>query len=180
MRMQVRNDDETNPGPWPARVARRRRAARGMGWVPALILTSACATLFEPPEVRLVSVRLTGLGLGGGTLEAGVVVSNPNRYSLRSSQLSYDLELADPGTAGGRQWTPLAAGQLDREVEVPARDSALVDLPIEFAWDAVGGAIRSLLERGTFDYRVSGELQLRSPIRRTVPYRRTGTLSLGR
>jgi hypothetical protein len=88
--------------------------------------------------------------------------------------------LGEAGAAGESRWLPLAGGQLSREIEVPARDSAVVELPIEFAWNAVGGAIRSLLERGTFDYRVSGSLELRSPIPQTVPYRRTGTLSLGR
>jgi LEA14-like dessication related protein len=148
-------------------------------WLALVTVPAGCASLFEAPEIRLQSVRLVGLGLTGGSLEAGVLVSNPNRYPLRSAQLSYDLELAAVGQTD-EVWSPLATGQLEREVEIPATDSVVVGIPIEFTWSGVGGAIRSLLERGTFDYRVSGALQLRSPIRRSVPYRRTGTLSLGR
>jgi hypothetical protein len=141
---------------------------------------SGCASLFQAPEVRLASVRVVGLGLLGGTLEAGVLVSNPNGYALRSGQLSYALDVAEPGDSASRSWTPLATGRLDREVQVPAGDSVIVGIPIEFTWEAMEGTIRSLLDRGTFDYRVSGALELRSPLRRTVPYRHTGTLTVGR
>jgi LEA14-like dessication related protein len=158
------------------------RVGRGFAlaaWLAFATVPAGCASLFQVPEVRLQSMRVVGLGLTGGTLEAGVLVSNPNRYALRTAQLSYDLELADAGQSGDN-WSPLANGQLERVVEIPASDSVVVAVPIEFTWAGVGGAIRSLLERGTFDYRVSGALQLNSPIRRDVPYRRTGTLSVGR
>jgi LEA14-like dessication related protein len=156
-----------------------RRAFALTAWLAVTMVPAGCASLFQAPEVRLQSVRVVGLGLTGGTLEAGVLVSNPNRYALRTAQLSYALDLADAGTSGDA-WNPLANGQLEREVEIPATDSIVVPIPIEFTWSGVGSAIRSLIERGTFDYRVSGALHLRSPIRREVPYRRTGTLSLGR
>ena len=156
-----------------------RRAFAVLAWLALVVVPAGCASLFRAPEVRLQSVRVVGLGLTGGTLEAGVLVSNPNRYALRTAQLSYDLELADAGQSG-EHWSPLANGQLEREVEIPASDSAVVSIPIEFTWSGVGSVIRSLIERGTFDYRLSGALHLRSPIPRDVPYRRTGTLSLGR
>lgn len=158
---------------------RSRRAFGMAAWLVLATVPAGCASLFQAPEVRLQSVRVLGLGLTGGTLEAGVLVSNPNRYALRTARLSYDLELADAGQSGD-SWSPLANGQLEHVVEIPASDSVVVSVPIEFTWSGVGGAIRSLLERGTFDYRVSGALQLRSPIQRDVPYRRTGTLSVGR
>lgn len=180
MRMQEQRECGRGPAGRRRRRPGVRRRSRALAWVPLVLLASGCATLFEAPDVRLVSVRLLGIGLGGGTLEAGVLVSNPNRYALRGGQLSYDLELGADGAGGETRWLPLAGGQLEREIEVPGRDSAVVAVPIEFAWDAVGGAMRSLLERGTFDYRITGSLQLLSPIRRAVPYRRTGTLSLGR
>jgi len=156
-----------------------RRAFFTLVLLALALVPAGCASLFQAPEVRLQSVRVIGIGLTGGTLEAGVLVTNPNRFALRTARLSYDLELADAGRTT-ETWNPLANGQLEHEVEIPATDSVVVPIPIEFTWTGVGSAIRSLIERGTFDYRVSGALQLRSPIRKEVPYRRTGTLSLGR
>jgi LEA14-like dessication related protein len=156
-----------------------RRAFLSLIWLALAFVPAGCASLFQAPEVRLQSVRVVAIGLTGGTLEAGVLVTNPNRYALRTARLSYDLELAD-ANGSADTWNPLADGELEHEVEIPATDSVVVPIPIEFTWSGVGNAVRSLIERGTFDYRVSGALQLRSPVRKEVPYRRTGTLSLGR
>ena len=180
--MHMRHEEASAEG-WVgarSRPLRARRTALFVALAVSGMAPSGCATLFQAPEVRLASVRVVGLGLRGGTLEAGVLVSNPNGYALRSGQLRYELEVAEPGDSASRGWTPLANGQLDREVQVPAGDSVILGIPIEFTWEAVGSTIRSLLDRGTFDYRVSGALELRSPLRRSVPYRHTGTLALGR
>lgn len=159
------------------------RAGRSARPAPAvlaafMLLATGCSAIYQAPEVRLDSVRLVGLGLRGGSLEADVVVTNPNRYALRGGYLEYNLDLAEPA-AEEHAWSPLASGRIDAEIEVPARDSVIVELPIDFSWDGVGGVIRALLLSGTFDYRVSGVLELHSPFGKTVPFRRIDTISLG-
>lgn len=148
--------------------------------LPALILVTACLPRFQQPEVRLEAVRLGGLGLLGGTLHAQVVVSNPNGYDLRAAAMSYELELGDPAARATDGWIPLANGALDRDVTVAAGDSTLIDVPVEFTYAGVGSAIRSLLERGVLDYRLTGDLNVTEPLRRRVPFRRTGTVDLTR
>lgn len=138
-----------------------------------------CAFGFEQPVVRFDGLRLGGLGVRGGTVFAQLHVVNPNRYGLETTSLSYDLEVGGPAGNGDPQWATLATGTYSDPIRVEGRDSAVVEIPIEFTYSQMGGALRSIMERGTVDYRVSGTVDIRDPIRRAVPYRRTGTVSLG-
>jgi LEA14-like dessication related protein len=147
--------------------------------IPVALLTvsalAGCLAGYQQPEVRFDGIRLGGLGLRGGTVYAQLHVLNPNRFSLRTDELSYDLELAGPGD--DVDWVRLAQGTFRERIEIEARDSALVEIPIEFAYADLGGAIRSILDRGTLDYRVTGRVRLTDPIDRSIPYRRTGKVT---
>jgi LEA14-like dessication related protein len=143
----------------------------------ALTLAAASCTPFRQPEVELASVRLAGLGLTGGTLNVRLQVANPNRYALRAQGLTYELALADPA-GGGEQWVPFAAGAFPDRIEVAGRDSAVIDIPVEFTYRGMGTAIRSMLEQGSFRYRVSGVVSVIGPVRREIPYARRGVVTL--
>jgi LEA14-like dessication related protein len=136
----------------------------------------ACGRAYQQPEVLFEGVRLGGIGLRGGTLYAQVLVTNPNRFDLETRSLSYALELAHPTRAG--EWINFTEGRIDEAVRVAARGSTILEVPITFQYDDAGGAMRSILDRGSFVYRVSGDVRLSEPIGRTIPYRRTGTVSL--
>lgn len=148
-----------------------------LGVLVAAFAVGACSVGFRQPDVRFDGVRLGGIGLRGGTVYAQIHVVNPNGYRLQTAALSYDLDVSgDPDN--GERWARLASGTFTDPIRVDARDSALVEIPIEFSYAQMSGAMRSILERGTFDYRVSGVVTVRDPIRRNVPYRRTGTVSM--
>jgi LEA14-like dessication related protein len=142
----------------------------------AAALASGCMKVHEP-EVRLAGVRLAGIGLTGGTLQVRLQVVNPNRFALRADGLTYDLALGEPGSEAG-DWIPFAQGTFPESLQVPARDSAIIDIPVEFSYRGVGGAIRSLLETGSFRYRVAGVVHVTGPIRRDLPYQRRGVVTL--
>lgn len=137
---------------------------------------AACGLRFHEPEVQLAAVRLSSLGLTGGTVHATFMVHNPNRFALGGTELAYDLSLSDPATAG---WMPLASGVLVDAFRVPARDSARVDLPVDFSYAGLGTALRSVLRSGSIAYRLSGSIRVNDPVRRTVPYARTGNVMVG-
>lgn len=124
----------------------------------------------------MAGVRLGGIGLEGGLLYVELQVINPNRFSLETAGLTYDLEFSDPGGRDG--WVDFAAGSFPEEVKVESHDSAMVAIPVRFTYSGVGGAIRSIIETGTFDYRVRGVVTIKKPVRSEVPYRRQGTVSL--
>lgn len=139
-------------------------------------LVGAACSGPQQPEVRLESLRVGGIGLRGGTLIAEVAVSNPNSFDLETRSLSYDLELADPN--GDQAWVSFAQGTIDERVRVERRSTRLLEIPIQFRYDNMGGVLRSIMDTGMFNYRVTGDVRLSEPIGRTFPYRRTGTVSL--
>jgi hypothetical protein len=59
-------------------------------------------------------------------------------------------------------------------------DSAMIEIPVDFNWSAVGTGLRSVIERGRVDYRLAGELAVIRPVRRSVPFRRTGQVDVAR
>ena len=142
----------------------------------ALVLPlAACASMIRQPEVRLEGMRVGGIGLRGGTLYAQVHVSNPNSFDLETRSLTYDLQLADPKNA--QQWISFSKGQMTEPVRVRQNSSTVIELPIQFRYEDFGGALRSILDTGTFNYRVQGDVQLAEPIGRKFPFARTGVVS---
>lgn len=136
----------------------------------------ACAGAYRQPEIQLEGIRVGGIGLRGGTLYAQVLVTNPNNFDLETRALTYDLEVNDPTDRS--QWARLAQGVIDERVRVERRSSKILEVPVQFRYDDMGGALRQILDTGTFNYRVSGDVRLSEPIGRTFPFRRTGTVSL--
>jgi LEA14-like dessication related protein len=141
-----------------------------------IALTAAACAGPQQPEVRLEGVRIGGIGLRGGTLIAQVMVTNPNPFHLETSALSYNLQVAHPDEAG--RWVSFAEGTVDERVRVERRSSTILEVPIQFRYDDVGGAFRSIMETGTFSYRVTGDVRLAEPITRTFPFSRTGLVTL--
>lgn len=157
------------------RVTGRRRGAVRRGIAAAAILgavgLAGCATLgravFQEPAVDFRSLRVNGLGLTGGSLDLQLAVYNPNRFDLEATRFSYNL-LMDS--------TRIAEGLLDTRQTFRSGDSTVVTIPIEFSYAGLGRAGRELLQRGTINYRVAGDVTVDTPLGSfTRPYTSTGT-----
>ena len=144
--------------------------------LPVLLLAAACSSVVREPEVRIESVRVGGIGLRGGTLYAQVYVGNPNGFDLETRSISYDMQVEHPDSAG--RWVSFSQGTVEDPVRVRGNGSTIVEVPIQFRYDDLGGAVRSILDTGTFNYRVRGDVRLSQPIGRTIPYSKTGIVSL--
>lgn len=142
----------------------------------ALAVAGGCVRNFKQPQVRLDGVRLGGIGLSGGLVYVQLAVINPNGFDLRADRLSYDLQLKDPQDPS--KWVPLANGTYDQQVSVDAHDSTRVEIPVQFSYAGAGPAVQSVLDRGTLNYRVSGQVAVSKPLDTTVPYRHEGVVSL--
>ena len=137
---------------------------------------TACSSVVKEPEVRLDGIRIGSIGLDGGTLRVRLNVVNPNSFGLQTERLDYLIEVAEDGR-DGEAWDTLSAGVYDERLTVEADDSAVVEIPVRFRYRDLGTAITSLISSGTFDYRISGTVQMREPVRREFPFRRTGNIS---
>jgi LEA14-like dessication related protein len=138
-----------------------------------LAAAAGCATLarqaFQEPVVSVRDVRLNGIGLTGGSVDVALNVYNPNNYRLDATRITYKL-LFDTVT--------FATGALTEHQTVQARDTLLVTIPVNFTYRGVGEAGRQILNTGTVNYRLLGDVTVGSPIGNfTVPYSTTGRFS---
>ena len=144
--------------------------------VSAVILAAVaggCATLarqaFQEPVVSVRDVRLNGLGLSGGSVDVALAVYNPNNYRLDATRLTYRL-LFDTVT--------FATGALTERQTVQGRDTLVVSIPVNFTYRGVGEAGRQILNTGTVNYRILGDVTVGSPVGSfTIPYSSTGRFS---
>jgi LEA14-like dessication related protein len=136
----------------------------------------ACSSVVHEPEVRLDNISIGSVGFEGGTLRVRLNVINPNSFGLQAEGLEYLIEVAEDAEEG-QAWDTLSVGTYDERVTIEADDSAFVEIPVRFRYRDLGTAISSLLASGTFDYRISGSVHMREPMRRDFPFHRTGNIS---
>ncbi len=139
----------------------------------AVLAAAGCKTLgvggWVEPVVSLKNVRVNGLGLTGGSLEVQLNVYNPNRIPLDATQLTYNVWVDS---------VKFGSGQTDRRFTVPKNDSTVVSLPLDFSWTGLNSAARSLLNTGTVNYRVAGDIKVGSALGNyTVRYDQNGRFS---
>ncbi len=147
--------------------------------VAALALGSltACSSAFREPEVNLLKVVPNGIGLRGGSVTVQLEVHNRNRFGLRTEKVDYHFEVLD-NSKSEETWVSVSKGVIDKSLEVGSGDRTIVEIPVDFKYDDFGTAARSIMDRGSFRYRISGNVDLREPLRRTVPFRKTDTFNL--
>ena len=134
---------------------------------------SGCASIgrnaFAQPEVTLRDVKLQGVGLTGGSFDVVLSVYNPNGYRLDATQLNYNLFV---------DTLRFANGPLNQQFTVQEKDSTIVRVPVNFSYAGVGEAGRQLLNTGSVNYRVAGDVTVATPVGSfKVPYDRTGRFS---
>ena len=132
----------------------RRRA------VALVVLASGCASLqhalrFEERAIRLQEVRITGLGLTGGTLDLALDVFNPNDFRLRTLRLELGIDL---------EQTHFGDALLETPVELPAGQHSLVTVPVRFEWAGLGAGARALLTRQAIRYGLTGIIAIDTPL----------------
>jgi LEA14-like dessication related protein len=139
----------------------------------AMIGAVGCASLgratFKEPIVTFQDARVTGLGVTGGSVEVRLSLYNPNKFRLDGTRLTYKV-LVDT--------VPLGSGALADRFTVQEKDSTIVTLPLQFTYSGVGEAGRQLMNTGTVNYRVVGDVTVGTPLGNfTRPYDQTGRFS---
>jgi LEA14-like dessication related protein len=121
--------------------------------------TTACATLgmarFKEPVVVLRNAQITGLGVTGGSMEVVLDVYNPNNFKLDGTRLTYKV-MVDSLTFG--------SGAYDTRFVVEKGDTSQITLPFSFTYEGVGSAGRQLMQTGSVEYRVLGDVTVSTPL----------------
>lgn len=138
------------------------------------LLASACIGRVQKPEVQLAGVRVAGIGLKGATLIADLDVNNPNDISARTDSIVYELW----ANTTGSEWTKIIARNYGVPITLQDNRVTRVEVPIEFNFADLQGPGRAILDRGTFNYRLQGTVYLKEPVRRNLPFSKTGNVSM--
>jgi LEA14-like dessication related protein len=141
--------------------------------VAAASLATACASLgrasFREPVVTYRNAVVTGLGLSGGSLDVVLGMYNPNNFRLDGTSVTYHVSIDS---------VPFGSGVFSDRFAVAEGDSTVLRLPLAFTYAGVGQAGRQLLQTGTVQYTVSGEITVSTPIGTfTRPYTGKGRLT---
>jgi LEA14-like dessication related protein len=137
------------------------------------VVMAGCATLgkqaLRDPVVTLADVKVTGVGLNGGSLDVVLNVQNPNDFRLDATQLNYHV-LVDT--------VPFANGTTTQRFTVEGKRTQQIHIPINFTYSGVGAAGRQLMNTGSVLYTVKGDVTVGSPVGNvTVPFSQTGRYS---
>lgn len=139
------------------------------------IALSGCASLraalqFAEPQVALEEIRVTGLGLTGGTLDLAFDVYNPNTYRLRSTRLEIGLDLEN---------RHFGDALIDKPLDLSPENHSRVIVPVRFEWAGVGGGARALLLGQSIHFGVTGAVLVDTPLgERRVALRASGEVPL--
>jgi LEA14-like dessication related protein len=139
----------------------------------AVAAMAACASLgmgtFQEPIVTFKDLKVRGLGLSGGTLDAYVSVYNPNGFRLDATRLTYNV------LVGQNQ---LGTGALDSRFTVQDKDSTTIRIPIDFTYAGIGAAGTQMMQQGSVPYTITGDVTVATPLGNfTRPYTGTGRFS---
>jgi LEA14-like dessication related protein len=147
---------------------RKVRVLVGAGLL-ALLAGCGFGRTFKEPVVTFKDGRVTGLGLSGGSLEVVLGVYNPNGYRLDGSRLTYTI-MVDSIKFGD--------GEYNTVFQVEKGDTTEVRLPLTFSYAGVGAAGRQLMQTGSVEYRVLGDITFGTPLgNMTRPYDQRGRFS---
>lgn len=130
---------------------------------------SVARAVFREPVVTYKDAYITGLGLNGGTLEVVLSIYNPNSFRLDGTALTYRIAVDS---------VPFGNGSLSDRFTVQEGDSTTVRLPLQFAYAGIGNAGRQLIQTGSVNYTVSGDITVGTPLGTfTRPYSGRGRLT---
>ncbi len=142
----------------------------------AVVLASSCASAVRRPEIELTAIRVGGIGLRGASLIADLNINNKNDFDIETDSITYQL-FANTSSSG-ENWQPILQRTYTQRIVIAEDKITRVEIPIDFNYTDLSGAARTILDRGMLNYRIQGNAFVREPLRRTIPFTKTGNVSL--
>lgn len=141
-----------------------------------MVVLGGCIGRVRQPEVTLADLRVGGIGIRGASLVAELDIANPNDFDVETDSITYEL-FANTGS-GSDSWSSVLKRTYNQRIEAEENRTTRVEVPIDFNYSDLSGAGRTLIERGVLNYRIQGYVFVREPLRRTMPFSKTGNVTL--
>ncbi|MGE5353168.1 MAG: LEA type 2 family protein [Acidobacteriota bacterium] len=98
------------------------------------------------PDMKIKGVKLDKIRLNGGTVVVSMEIKNKNAFDISFKNLSYQVKLED------NDWIK---GNRDGLVDLPAKQAAVISIPLELNIGTVGkGLIDMILKGGDMRYQM--------------------------
>ena len=142
-----------------------------VAWSILIALTTSSCSFFlqkmvEKPKVEFEHVDLRDVSGNGATVLVGLKVENPNGFALHVDSVRYTLDVK------GKQ---IATGSIDKPVEVAAKGSAVVEIPVPVKFSDLFSSVLDLLQSGGTEYHVNGDARIGAF---TIPFDKKGEMKL--
>ena len=157
----------------PRRPGRRAVAAGGALLLVAIgMLGGGCSALLpklEPPQLKVVGLKLMGGDRQHQKLRLRLQVTNPNDRQIAVRSIDYQVALAGTDFAQGSSAEPFT---------VPASGQGEFDLDMNADLGALLRVLSAHLGDAALDYQVSGRVHLAEGLLRDLPFKGHGQLAL--
>ncbi len=145
----------------------------------SVLLLSACAELLnllkiaqiEKPTASVTNTQITGLSFSQADLLIDIKINNPNDVGIDLAGLNFDLKINNNSLLSGNKKDPL---------NILAKGSNTIQLPLSLKYADIYGALTSLLEEDKSTYQFDGVLSFDLPALGMVniPISKSGELPL--
>ena len=123
-----------------------------------LLSLTTCRTLmsaFEEPVLSLHSVELTNINLNGVQLLCKVQVENPNSFNIPYPQTDWELFI---------NTNSFVNGTIRNNQRLSARNSTIVEVPVNFEYQGVFNSFRSLIGSRQVGYKIALGINFSLPV----------------
>ena len=126
------------------------REWKTLALIAVLLLPTGCAQLFRvvgKPEITAVRPRITGLDFDGVDLAFDIDVHNPYIVPINSPKFRYGIDV---------EGAQLAGGETDAGVNLPAKSTSTVTLPVRLRYLSLWETYKKLADAREFTYTLRG------------------------
>lgn len=147
-----------------------KRAASAVMMIATLAI-AGCVTpqVVEEPRIALQNVRILKAEGLMQRLQVDLLVSNPNDFDIPLTGLDFTLSI---------NGNSFAQGLSNEQVTIPRLGEATVPVQVTVSLLSVFEQLQTVRKTKSLDYAIGGKIFLDHVILRTVPFDKTGSLTL--
>lgn len=128
--------------------------------------------ILKPPQIDMPEVTVRALNFQGADLRLKFRMRNPNNVNFNIKNFKYGLDIAN---------MRVVDGTLPQGIELSAHGDATTNMDVHIGLQQVAGALQSVLQQNTLNYKLDGSFQVGTPWGPVnAPLKASGTANIRR